>query len=90
MENRNINTATSGLHKALDIYSNKISALRHEASVLAEIILDKGSSHWASNAPEAESILRKIESIKAEREILDSYKDSHLNKFRDATPSCNE
>ena len=86
MENRNINTATSGLHKALDIYSNKISALRHEASVLA----DKGSAHWASNAPEAESILRKIESIKAEREILDSYKDSHLNKFRDATPSCNE
>ena len=90
MENRNINTTTSSLHKALDIYSNKISSLRDEASALAEIILDKGSAHWALNSGEAENILQKIEDIKDERERLDFYKDSHLNNFTEATPSCNE
>ena len=90
MENRNINTTTSGLHNALDFYSNKISELRSEAASLAELILDKGSAHWALNSNETQNILQRIESIKDERERLDSYKEAHLNKFTDATPSCNE
>jgi len=90
MENRNINTATSGLHNALDVYSHKISELRSEAASLAELILDKGSAHWALNSNETHNILQRIEGIKAEEESLDSYKESHLNKFTDATPSCNE
>ena len=90
MENRNINTTTSGLHKALDVYSSKISELRAEASSLAELILEKGSSHWTLDSTETQNVLQRIEDIKSERERLDSYKQAHLNKFTDATPSCNE
>ena len=90
MENRNINNLTSSLHTALDTYSCQISKLKVEASYLAALILDKGAAHWALNANETKTILKRIGEIKEEQERLDSYKDSHMNNFTDATPSCNE
>ena len=90
MENRDINSTTSNLHEALDVYSEKISELRIEAASIAETILSMGSAHWAINPVDTRNVLKKIEDIKSKRESLDSYKDSHLNDFNSSTPSCNE